>query len=214
MSRFACWNVARFLGQVGFKRSADDGIREPHVGTSSCSPGTIATLGNRGAIGVGRSRLIRCAAGWRVRGSRALDAACRSQDQADQLLESRAKHTLLGRRAGEGVGSFRRCADNRYVLRIVGVTYRGNRCAGLASCVQTAPAAAVDTAFCEMLAEYCAKSSDHAASNPRPLHEASYFPGKKGRPLACDARTTVIVYRDRSSSKTCPMLIAVDQVVN
>ena len=125
---------------------------------AACHPSL--TLGNRGAIEVGRLApypLLLLDGGFAVR--RAFDAACRLAGlKQNILLESRAPHTLLAlAEAGHGVAIIPSALrTHRYVLRIVGVTYRGKSLREPLAIFweKRRPLPPYATAFCEMLAEY------------------------------------------------------------
>lgn len=125
---------------------------------AACQPSL--TLGNRGAIEVGRLApypLLLLDSGFAVR--RAFDAACRLAGiKQNILLESRAPHTLLAlAEAGHGVAIIPSAVRTyRYVLRIVGVTYRGKPLREPLTILwdKRRPLPPYATAFCEMLAEY------------------------------------------------------------
>lgn len=125
---------------------------------AACHPSLI--LGNRGAIEVGSLApypLLLLDSGFAVR--RAFDAACRlARLKPNILLESRAPHTLLAlAEAGHGVAIIPSALrTHRYVLRIVGVTYRGRLLREPLAIWwdKRRPLPSYATAFCEMLALY------------------------------------------------------------
>lgn len=125
---------------------------------AACHPALM--LGSRGAIEVGRLALyplLLLDSGFAIR--RAFDAACRLAGlKPNILLESRAPHTLLAlAEAGHGVAIIPSALrTHRYVLRIVGVTYRGKLLREPLTILwdKRRPLPPYATAFCEMLAEY------------------------------------------------------------
>ena len=131
---------------------------EPIELLAACHPSLA--LGNRGAIEVGRLApypLLLLDGGFAVR--RAFDAACHLAGlQPNIMLESRAPHTLLAlAEAGHGVAIIpSHLRTHRYVLRIVGVTYRGKLLREPLTIFwnKRRPLPLYATAFCAMLAKH------------------------------------------------------------
>jgi DNA-binding transcriptional LysR family regulator len=125
---------------------------------AACHPSLM--LGHRGAIEVSRLApypLLLLDSGFGVR--RAFDAACRLAGlKPNVLLESHSPHTLLAvAEAGHGVAIIpSQARTNRYVLRIVRLTYRGRalREPLIILWDKRRPLPRYATAYCEMLAEY------------------------------------------------------------
>jgi DNA-binding transcriptional LysR family regulator len=131
---------------------------EPVDLLAACHPPLM--LGNRGEIEVARLApypLLLLDSGYGFR--RAFDAACRLAGlKPNILLESRAPHTLLAMaEAGHGVAIIPSALrTHRYVLRIVGVTYRGRPLREPLTILwdKRRPLPRYATAFCQMLAEH------------------------------------------------------------
>jgi DNA-binding transcriptional LysR family regulator len=131
---------------------------EPIELLAACHPSLA--LGSRGAIEVGRLApypLLLLDGGFAVR--RAFDAACHLAGlQPNIMLESRAPHTLLAlAEAGHGVAIVpSHLRTHHYVLRIVGVTYRGKLLREPLAIFwnKRRPLPRYATAFCAMLAEH------------------------------------------------------------
>ena len=153
---------------------------------AACHPSL--TLGNRGAIEVGRLApypLLLLDGGFAVR--RAFDAACRLAGiKQNIMLESRAPHTLLAlAEAGHGVAIIPSAVrTHRYALRIVGLTYRGKLLREPLTIFwdKRRPLPSYATAFCEMLAEYVREVFPITRpSEPKPV-------ARRKRPLRAEHR--------------------------
>ena len=131
---------------------------EPVELLAACHP--PLTLGKGGTIEIGRLApypLLLLDGGFIVR--KTFDAACRLAGLKPNILfESRAPHTLLAlAEAGHGVAIIPSALrTHRYVLRIVGVTYRGRPLREPLTIFwdKRRPLPRYATAFCEMWAEH------------------------------------------------------------